>query len=157
VTVDNRLDVKLASARLVVNDEVLELGEIPARETKTFSRRSGPGAATPLKNYVQTHAANFIPAIDARRRAFGDDTRGQINDLINGSMAASFVTLNNVRDNYNNFSTPPGFDLTPLVQRGDAVLLAWAPGHSFTKPLSQFPARRGTKNTLVRVAVQVKN
>ena len=72
-------------------------------------------------------------------------------------MAASFITRNNTANNYNNFSVPPGFDLSPLVQRGDAVLLAWAPGYSFTKPLNQFAARRGTRDTLVRVAVEVKN
>jgi hypothetical protein len=157
VTVDNRLDVKLTAARLVVNDEVLDLDEIPAQGTKSFPRQNAADKTTSLKNYVGSHAGNFIAAIDARRRAFGDNLSGQIHDMTNAAMAASFVTLINTRDNYNNLSTPPGFDLTPLVQRGDAVFLAWASGHSFTKPLSQFAARRGTKHTLVRLAVQVRN
>ena len=45
-----------------------------------------------------------------------------------------------------------GFDLTPLVQRGDAVLLAWAPNYSPVKPLNQFSPRRSRRNTLLRVA-----
>jgi hypothetical protein len=155
VTVDNRLEVKLTAARLVVDDQVIELGEIKARETRSFPRRGG--ASTPLRSYVQSHASNFIGAIDARRRAFGDSGSSQINDLTNASMAASFITLNNTKENYNNFSVQPGFDLSPLVERGDAVFLAWAPKYSFTKPLNQFSARRGSRDTLVRVAVEVKN
>jgi hypothetical protein len=103
---------------------------------------------------VQNYSGNFINAVDERRRAFGDNSRGQIRDVPRASMAASFVTLNNTVNNYNNFSVPPGFDLLPLVQRGDAVLLAWAPGYSFTKPLNQFTARRGTRDTLIRVVTE---
>jgi hypothetical protein len=154
VTVDNRLATRLTAARLVVDGQVIELGEIPARETKSFPRRGG--TSTPLRSYVQSHANNFIGAIDARRRAFGDSAHSQINDLTNASMAASFITLNNTKDNYNNFSVQPGFDLSPLIERGDAVFLAWAPKYSFTKPLNQFTALRGSRDTLVRIAVEVK-
>jgi len=154
--VDNRLEVKLAAARLVVDDQVIELGEIPAHETRSFPRRGATGASTPLRSYVQSHANNFISAIDARRRAFGDSGSSQIHDLTNASMAASFITMNNTKENYNNFSVQPGFDLSSLVERGDAVFLAWAPNYSFTKPLNQFSARRGSRGTLVRVAVPSK-
>jgi hypothetical protein len=155
VTVENRLETRLTAARLVVGDQVTELGEIPARETRTFPRRGGNSTA--LRSYVQTHSSPFIGAIDARRRAFGDSAHAQINDLTNASIAASFVTLHNTRENYNNFSVQPGFDLSPLLERGDAVFLAWAPKHSFTKPLNQFSASRGSRDTLVRLAVEVRN
>jgi hypothetical protein len=156
VTVDNRLEAKLTAARLVVEDQVIELGEIPARETKSFPRRGATGTSTPLRSYVQSHANSFLGAIDSRRRAFGDSGSSQIHDLTNASMAASFITMNNTRDNnYNNFSVQPGFDLSSLVGRGDAVFLAWAPNYSFTKPLNQFSARRGSRDTLVRIAVEV--
>lgn len=154
VTIDNRLDVKLTSIRLAENNRVLELGDVPAQSTKTFPRQNLVG--TSLAAFVQNYSGNFINAADERRRAFGDNRRGQISDLPKASMAASFITLNNTANNYNNFSVPPGFDLSPLVQRGDAVLLAWAPGYSFIKPLNQFGARRGARDTLVRVAVEVK-
>jgi hypothetical protein len=155
VTAENRLETKLTAARLVVDDQVIVLGEIPAGETRSFARRGGAGSTTSLRSYVQSYANHFIGAIDSRRRAFGDSSYSQINDLTNASMAASFVTLNNSQDNnYNNISVQPGFDLSPLVERGDAVFLAWAPGYSFTKPLNQFSARRGTHNTLIRLSVQ---
>jgi hypothetical protein len=154
VTVENRLETRLTGARLVADDQVIELGEIPAHETKSFPRRGG--ATTSLRSYVQTFGNNFVGAIDARRRAFGDSAYAQINDLTNASVAASFITLNNTRENYNNFSVQPGFDLSSLVERGDAILLAWAPKYSFTKPLNQFSASRGSRDTLIRVAVEPK-
>jgi hypothetical protein len=153
ITVENRLDTRLTAARLVVEDQVVELGEIKARETKTFPRRGNTWMS--LKGYVQTHSSSFLSAMDSRRRAFGDSVSSQIHDLTNATMAASFITLQNTRDNnYNNFSVPSGFDLSPLVERGDAVFMAWASDFSLTKPLNQFSARRGTRDTLIRVAVE---
>ena len=71
-------------------------------------------------------------------------------------MASSFVTQMNTQNRYNNFSPQPRCDLSSLVQRGDAVLLAWVSHYSFTKPLNQFPARRGSRDTLLRVAAVVQ-
>jgi hypothetical protein len=154
VTIENRLETKLVSARMVVDGEVVELGDIAARETKKFPRTGAK--ITPLSSYVQSHAGHFASAVGSRQQAFGSSEKWQISDPINATMAASFITLLNAPNNYNNFSVPPGFDLSSLVQRGDAVVLAWAPGFAFTKPLNQFPARRGSRNTLVRVAVRVE-
>jgi hypothetical protein len=39
------------------------------------------------------------------------------------------------------------------MKRGDAIFLAWVPKYSPTKPLNQFSARRGSKDTLLRVVV----
>lgn len=153
VTIENRLDTKITSARLVVDGSVVELGEVAPRETRKFPRTGVK--TTPLSSYVQTHAGNFASAVGSRQQAFGSNERSQIADPINATMAASFITVLNTPNNYNNFSVPPGFDLSSLIQRGDAVVLAWAPGFSFTKPLNQFPARRGSRDTLIRVAVPV--
>ena len=155
VTVDNRLDVKLTAASLVLDDQVLQLGEIPARATKTFARSGAPFAVpnNALRSLVQSYSGSFQNAVNSRQHAFGDNQHGQIIDLSNAVLAASFVTQMNQRNDYNNFSPPPGFDLSPLVRRGHAVLLAWVPHYSFTQPLNQFPARRGTRDTVLRVAV----
>jgi hypothetical protein len=136
-----------------VGGDVIPLGDIAARETKKFPRTGVK--STPLSSFVQTHGGNFFSAVNSRQQAFGSNERSQIADPINATMAASFITVLNTPNNYNNFSVPPGFDLSSLVQRGDAVVLAWAPGFSFNKPLNQFPARRGSRDTLIRIAVPV--
>jgi hypothetical protein len=55
------------------------------------------------------------------------------------------------------FIAPPGLDLSPLLARGNAVLLAWAPDYSPVKPMRQFTPRRSHQNTLWRVAVPVQS
>jgi hypothetical protein len=154
VTIENHLQTKLTSVRLVADGHVIPLGDLAPGETKTFPRAGVK--STPLSSYVQTHAGNFAQAVNSRQQAFGSSGRWQITDTINATMAASFITLLNTPNNYNNFSVPPGFDLAPLVDRGDAIVLAWAPGYTFTKPLNQFPTRRGSRDTLVRIAVPAK-
>jgi hypothetical protein len=152
VTVENRLDTKLVSARLVVNNEVLELGDVPPRKTQTFSRGTAPKMA--LNTFVTRHGGNFHQALNSRGHAFGDNTFARLPDKPNASMAASFVEqLNTPNTPYNNFAAPPGFELSPLVQRGDAVFLAFAPDYAPVKPLNKFSARRNHRNTLLRVAV----
>jgi hypothetical protein len=77
-------------------------------------------------------------------------------------MAASFISQ--IRDPqtpqqpYNNtsFLAPKGMDLSPLVERGDAVLLAWVADYSLVKPMNRFNARRSRRDTLLRVAVEIK-
>lgn len=105
--------------------------------------------------FVQNNGRNFSQAVNSRQEAFGDNQQGRINDLATASMAASFVSMNNTANNYDNFTCPPGFELSHLTERGDAVLLAWLPNFSFTPPLNQFPSSRGAKNTLLRLACEV--
>ena len=47
-------------------------------------------------------------------------------------------------------------DLSPLLDQGDAVLLAWAADYSPVKPLNRFSAHRGRSDTLLRVAAEIK-
>jgi hypothetical protein len=76
-------------------------------------------------------------------------------------MAASFVTQlggrNNSPNYQNTFVVSPGFDLTSLVDRGDAVLLAWDAGHLFTGAMNRFTPRRSSHDTLLRLAIPVTN
>jgi hypothetical protein len=159
VTVENRLETKLVNVQLALGDEILELGEVPARKVQTFSRAST--VKKQLSNYLSQHGNTFQQALNSRGQAFGDNTFSRLADKTNGTMAASFVSrMNNTQgDQWNNqnFSSPPGFDLAPLLRRGDAVLLAFAPDFSPVKPLNRFSARRNHRSTLFRVAVETKN
>jgi hypothetical protein len=153
VTVDNELDSELTFVRLVVGDQILELGTVPRQERKVFPRQGA--SSTSLSAFVQNHSANFQHAVNVRHQAFGDTAAGRIRDWPNASAAASFITQGNAPNNYANFNPPHGFDLSTLVQRGDAILLAWVPNYSPTKPLNQFATPRLRKNTLLRVAVPI--
>jgi hypothetical protein len=154
ITVDNRLDTRIPAAKLVLGKEILDLEAIPANQIKTFDL--GVVRKTSLDNFVRSHANNFNAAVQSRQHAFGDNSRARVTDKAAGTMAASFIGLMNTANNYENFGSPPGFDLNPLLQRGDAVLLAWLPNYSPVKPLNKFSARRNHHNTLLRVAAPVE-
>jgi len=54
-------------------------------------------------------------------------------------------------------SAPTGFELSPVIQRGEAVVLAFVSDFAPVKPLNQFTARRSHRNTLLRIAVEKRN
>ena len=83
---------------------------------------------------------------------------GGIDDLPNGTMAVSFLSrMGSSQDSMHRFITPPGLDLSSVLEHGNAVLLAWAGDYSPVKTLRQFCPRRSQKNTLWRVAVPVQS
>ena len=66
-------------------------------------------------------------------------------------VAVSFVS----RMDGERFVTPPGMDLSPLLERGNAVFLAWEADFSPVKPMNQFATRRSRKDTLWRMSVPI--
>jgi hypothetical protein len=156
VKVENRTERNLANTQIVIEDYVMNLGEVPAREARTFTVSKDKG--TTLRDFVLRHGAGFQGAVQARQRTFGGGESGRIDDLANSAMAASFLSrLSSPQDSMHKFITPPGLDLSPVAEHGNAVLLAWAGDYSPVKPLRQFTPRRSQKNTLWRVAVPVQS
>ena len=156
VKVHNRTDSKLADTQLVIEGRIVKLGEVPAGALKTFTVSSGQGTA--LGTFVLQHAAGFQEAVRARQRTFGGSQSGRIDDLANGTMAASFLSqLSIAQESMYRFIAPPGLDLSSLLDQGNAVLLAWAPDYSPVKTLRQFSPRRSHRNTLWRVAIPVQS
>ncbi|MBI3849339.1 MAG: hypothetical protein HY298_03455 [Verrucomicrobia bacterium] len=158
VTVENLLDRKLTEARLVLGARVYTLNELPARQTQKFQSEKLPW--TELTAFVQQYGNEFQSAAQRRRAAFGESVH--LSNVPLSAMAASFVTQlggrRNVANNYqNSFLVPPGFDLSALTERGDAVLLAWDAGHLFTTAMNRFTPRRSTHDTLLRLAIPVTN
>ncbi len=151
VTVKNQRDRPLTSAHLVVAGRIMELGDLPAGQTKTFKLKKEQGIT--LREFVQRYGANFQSASTRRSQAFGNNTR--LDDLPDSAMAVSFVSNLQQDQGRHEFITPPGLDLSSLVDQGDAVLLAWESDYSPIKPINQFPTRRSHKDTLWRVAVSV--
>jgi hypothetical protein len=149
VTVQNLRDRALTNAHLVVDDRILDLGALPPSQTKTFKFERKQGSS--LSDYVHRFGSGFQNAANQRQQAFGASSGGRIEDLPDSSTAVSFIShLSDER-----FITPPGLDLSALVDRGSAVLLAWEPDFSPIKPINLFPTRRSHKDTLWRIAAPV--
>jgi len=107
---------------------------------------------------VWQHGSGFQGAIQSRQRAFGQTGQAWIDDLPNGSIAASFLSQleGAKRNQFNSFLATPGLDLSPvLLRQGGAVFLAWSADYSPVQTLRQFNPKRNQRNTFWRVAVQM--
>ncbi len=152
VIVQNKTDRAIKLAQIAIQPMIYRLGEIPAGQSKTFTVTANDG--TDIRTFVQQHAPTFFTAVQQRQYAFGKSQGGQINDLTNATMAASFIQQSGNQD-YNSFVVPAGLDLTRSVEHGNAVLLAWTEDFSPVKGMNQFTPKRGFKHTLWRVPVPV--
>ncbi len=155
VTMENRTEAKLTNLQFVISGRIVNLGVLGPRQTRTVDVSSEQG--TSLGAFVQSHGSQFQNTLSSRRVAFGKTEKGLISDLPNSSVAASFLSqLNRREDMYTSFVAPPGLDLSRVVEQGRAVLLAWAEDYSPIKPMYQFSPRRSHRNTLWRVVVPVE-
>ena len=150
IDVENLLDRSLTEARAVYKGQVFELGTLPAREMKSFAL--DPGAGVPLTQWVMQHGAEFQSAARSRHRALGDETQGRLENLPLTSMVASFSAEFPRPGNQRAFIAPPGLDLTALVERGDAVVMAWDANESYTEPVNRFKPPVLQRNSLLRLA-----
>ncbi len=153
VTIDNRQPQPLAMVRVAISGTLYDLGEIPAGRTVTNQINRGSGQ--PVTGFVQNSSRNFKNASDQRRHTFGSSAFAQLDNLCDSTMAISLLGVNYPENamNQNSFVMPPGMDLSPDLDRDEAVLLAWEPGAAPTKPVNQFPTRRSHKDTLWRVII----
>ena len=112
-----------------------------------------------LGDFVMQSAIQVQTAAASRQRAFGDDTSRRLEVNPTSLAAISFASkMVNVGpyQNPRGIVCPAGLDLTPVVERGDAVLLAWDPGHApVNGSLNRFKTARSHRDTLLRLVVPV--
>jgi hypothetical protein len=155
VQVENHTERKLTNIQMAIAGRMIALGDLPAGQSLTKPIKSEDGM--PLRNFVLNYGATFREAVNNRQRALGASESGQISDLPNSSMAASFLSQLTQTQNYDySFIGTPGLDLSPTLEAGGAVVLAWAGDYAPVKPMYQFIPRRSHRDTLWRLAVDVK-
>ena len=149
VTVDNKLDHKLAGASIVLDGRIFALGPLAAGESKNFTLERDKGRL--LREWAQQQGQTFISAAQSRHNSIGNNKAG-ISDLSTASMAASFLSqANETANEWQTFSSPGGLDLTRYAVPGYGILLAWDPDHSLTESLNHFSVKRSHRNTLLRL------
>ncbi|MDB6065354.1 MAG: hypothetical protein JWR26_1562 [Pedosphaera sp.] len=153
VTITNQLDRPLTNAHVVIGNRIIDLGELPASQRKTFKVSKEQG--TTLNDFVRRYGSGFQPAVQSRQQAFGASGSGRIVDLPHSSIAISFLSHLAEDRARPEFLAPPGLDISALTEQGNAVLLAWESDYSPLKSINQFPTRRSHKDTLWRVSVPI--
>lgn len=153
-TVENRTEAKLSSLRLAVAGRVFDLEAVEAGRTRQFDVRTDQGL--PLDSFTSRQSNGFLNAVQSRRYAFGRMGSGRIDDLVDSSMAVSFLGSAVTPANQNRFIMSPGLDLSPVVEQGDAVLLAWAEAYAPVPKLYNFVPRRSQRHTLWRCSAMIQ-
>jgi hypothetical protein len=153
LTVQNQTDHAVSAAQLVLGSQIFPLGELLPRQTKTLTLAATDGST--LREFITKHAQAFRNVVQQRQYAFGESKRGQLDDLPNASIAASFLAQGGGGQQHMNFVLPRGLDLSRVLEHGDAVLLAWVPDYAPVEPLNRFKPRRSYRHTLWRMPVAV--
>ena len=155
VDLQNLLDRPLTSVRVVIAGKIFDLGEVPANEKKTFNMAPDKGVL--LNSFVQENAQYFQRAVELRSNPLGDTSGGHIEDRPLTATVASFISyLNSQQPNGRSFVYPPGIDLCTQVERGDSVVFAWVPGHSFSNKINDFQPPRFKQDTMLRLTIPVR-
>jgi hypothetical protein len=158
VTVQNRLDRELKEVRLAVRhpgtqrEQLFTLGNVPPGRTTTYSLDEG---GVDLRDFVMQNGAQFLTAAQTRQHAFGDNSTRWLEMNAAHLTAVSFISrLVSVGQGQRGFVCPAGVELSGAVERGDAVLLAWDPGHApGNTSMNRFKAARSHRDTFYRLVV----
>jgi hypothetical protein len=149
--VANTAQHPLSNLRVVWGGRVYELGDLAAGESKQQKLPVHQGKL--LRQFLSELGADgYQHTVAQRGRAFGGTTSGRIDNLPNGCFVTSFLGVLARPNEHTQFAAPPGTDLSGAL-RHNAVLLAWGEGQAAAAPLNRFNAKRGSVNTLWRLAV----
>ncbi len=155
LAVQNQLSRKLGPCFLAVGGRLHPVGELGPKQSRTVSLSLQGG--TDLAAFVRASSARFYTAAISRTQAFGRSQQSRLELTPEHVIAASCITQAGPRQgNQRAFLLPPGQEISPLLARGDAVLMAWDSGHSpLANPLPRFKAPFSTQNSMFRLAIPV--
>ena len=155
VELENLLDRPLSEIRVVAGTMIFSLDPLGPKEKRTVSLTAHKGS--PLQAFVRENGQFFQRAVELRRSPIGESGGGHIEDRPLTATVASFISyLEAPQHMQRSFISPPGIDLTPQVERGDAVVFAWVEGYSFAEKLNDFQPPRFKQDTLLRLTVPVR-
>ena len=140
---------------LATGQYLFDIEPIGPREKKKVTLAVEKGS--PLRGFVQQNGEYFERAAGLRRNPLGDTAGGQLENRPLIATTVSFLSYLQERSpNGRSFIAPPGLDLTPQVERGDAVIFAYIANHSFSEKINQFQPPRFRQDTLLRLTLPVR-
>ncbi len=154
VEIENFLEKPLNNVRVVAGQMIFSVDSVPAKAKKSFQLTTDQGK--PLRSFVQENGQYFSRAVESRRSALGETSGGRLEDRPLTATVASFISLLEGQQYPRAFIAPPGVDLTPQVERGDAVVFAWVPGFSFGGKVNAFDPPRFQQDTMLRLTMPVR-
>ena len=152
VVVTNLRDHPLTNARLAVRDRIIELSaDLPAKQSKTFKLPRNQGEMLPEILFKTAPAVFKVLRNPASRHSAAAAAGAFLICPTAASLSPSFPIFRRNGLFHRRAWTFRRF----WTKAKTRVLLAWEDGYSPIKPLNQFSARRGHKDTLWRVSVPI--
>ena len=154
IAVQNQQPRPLDDVRFVYQGRYFDLGTIAANARRTFNFRLTEGVS--LGNAINARLNQFRMAVGSRRQAFGRTESGRVDPDADNLLAITFLGQGTARNpSQRDWVYPPGLELSPLLDRGEGVLLAWQPGVTVASaPFIRSTVPRVTSSTFYRLAVK---
>lgn len=156
IQLENRSDLAFTDLRLAWEGRLYDLG--PLAPGARLQRPLIPAEARGLDDFL-TGLAQASRVVRQRRQAFGREGAGQLDRNLDPVIQASFADHAWSGPGFESsagFSTPAGFDLSPLLARQEAILFAWSSGQSLAPPIHRFSPRRHQHDTVLRTVLPVR-
>lgn len=159
LTVENLSGKPITTARLAVGESLYNVGEIAPGQKQIVTLSNGSANTQQLYPFVQSSLNQYHSAVQQRQYAFGSRNSGMIDDAATASVVASLLGKVSEGRSGMNFVASPGLDISSAIERGDAVLFAWAPNAAPAPAMIQAKTKRSATSTLWRlpISLQTKN
>jgi len=151
IVVANRRTGQMTNVVVVVDKRFYRVGTIDAGgEGRVRIDGQGDSYIDLFRDWSPT----FQSVANRRTEVFGSNREQYIDRWADATVAASFARMVSGNETGNRqFIWSPGFDLSAVHDRGDALVLAYLPGESLLPAMNKFPALRQTKATFLRLVL----
>jgi hypothetical protein len=150
--IENLLDRSLTDLRVIAGQTVFQIEPIQAGGRKIVAL--DPANGTSVRQFVRENAGYFQRAVETRRTPLGDTSGGRLENRPLTAVTASLLSYMDDQPG-RSFVSPPGLDVTPQVERGDAVVFAWLPNFSVSGKINAFQPPSFQQDTLMRLTIPI--
>ncbi|MDG1891941.1 MAG: hypothetical protein P8L18_11575 [Verrucomicrobiota bacterium] len=148
----NHLPHAFKTMRLFYKDRVYALQGIKAGPSSRQTFHLSEASSDLLEPFLREETSLFAQALTSRSRALGNTIR--VNETPETSAALSFMDASQkISNNNQTYVHGRNLDLTRFLESQHAVLLAWSDSGIGTPSLGRFEAKRGKRQTLVRIVI----
>lgn len=156
LAIANRRDAALTNIVVIHDRKARVLPSMAGGETLRIDLGAAPepGQAIAVADLTRDWSATFQGVASRRGEVFGGQGEEHIDNWPGAAVAASLTRAVSGNDEgQRHFVWPPGLDLSPLVERGDVVILAFAPNDSVLPAVNRFAATRQSRSSLYRLVL----
>ncbi len=152
--IENKSGLRFEKVVVAFAGRLHELGEIGPGQRREMALRSDDGLGL---DDLLAGLPQAIQVVNQRRSAFGGEGSGIMDRNLDGVLLASFVQRHarGRTDSGESFFSPAGFDANHLVERGEAMVFAWAPQQSVAPAIQRFAPTRMRRDAVVRAVLPV--